>query len=177
MWMQQQLKLAVSLNHDIMTSFWLHKWPRSTQSDPSTSSVCIIYLRLMPYAHGQHNNVLEHFVYVWCGCRKHFEVAVSLNHDRMTSFWFHKWPRSTKYEPRKVGITVRGYYHIPMNSISIMCSNTLYMYNLDAGSSSNWLSASTAGWRGTNWAQSPPDLEWYLDVLVKHTTGIPPLAA
>ncbi len=33
------------------------------------------------------------------------------------------------------------------------------------------------GRRGTNWAQSPPDLEWYLDVLVKHTTEIPPPAA
>ncbi len=135
MWMQQQLKLAVSLNHDIMTSFWLHKWPRTTKSDPSKSSVGIIYLRLMPHA-------LKHFVYVWCGCRKHFEVAVSLNHDRITSFWFHKWPRTTKYEPSKVGITGRGYCHKPMDSISIF-SNTLYTYDLDAGSSSNWLSAST----------------------------------
>ncbi len=142
MWMQQQLKLAVSLNHDIMTSFWLHKWPRTTKSDPSTSSVGIIYLRLMPYAQGQHNNLLKHFVYVWCGRRKHFEVTVSLNHDIMTSFWFHKWPRTTKYEPSKVGITVRGCCHIPMDSI-LMCSNTFYVYNLNAGSSLSWLSAST----------------------------------
>ena len=142
MWMQQQLKLSVSLIHDIMTSFWLHKWPRTTKSDPSRSSVGIIYLRLMPNAHVQHNNVLKHLVHIWCGCRKHFEVAVSLNHDRMTSFWFHKWPRIIKSEPSKVGMTVRGYCHIPMDSIS-MCSNTLYMYNLDVGSSSSWLSAST----------------------------------
>ncbi len=33
------------------------------------------------------------------------------------------------------------------------------------------------GRRGTNWAQSPPDLELYLDVLVKHTTEIPPSTA
>ena len=32
------------------------------------------------------------------------------------------------------------------------------------------------GRRGTNWAQSPPDLEWYLDNLVKHTTEILPPA-
>ncbi len=37
--------------------------------------------------------------------------------------------------------------------------------------------SSTVGRRGTNQAQSSPDLEWYLDVLVKHTTEIPPLAA
>jgi hypothetical protein len=28
----------------------------------------------------------------------------------------------------------------------------------------------TVGRRGTNWAQSPPDLDWYLDILQKHTT-------
>ncbi len=41
-----------------------------------------------------------------------------------------------------------------------------------------WLVSSqlkiNVGRRGTNWAQSPPDLEWYLGVLVKHTTEIPP---
>ncbi len=132
MWMQQQLKLAVSLNHDIITSFWLHKWPRPSKSDPSR--VDIIYLRLMTYAHGQHINVINHFVYVQCGCRKQFDVAVSLNYDIMTSFWLHKWPRTTKYEPNKVGITVRGYYHTPMDSIS-MWSNTLHVSNVDAGSS------------------------------------------
>ncbi len=98
---------AVSLNHDKMTSFWLHKWPRTTKSDPS--SVGVIYLRLLPYAQGQHINVLNYFVYVWCRRRKHFEVAVSLNHDITASFWFHKWPRITEYDPSKVGITVRGY--------------------------------------------------------------------
>ncbi len=142
MWMQQQLKLTVSPHHDISTSFWLHKWPSTSKSDPS--SVGIIYLRLMPYAHGQHINVLKHFVYVQCGCRKQFEVAVSLNYDIMTSFWLHKGPRTrtTKYEPSKVGITVRGYYHTPMDIIK-MQSNTFYMYDLDMGSSSSWLSAST----------------------------------
>ncbi len=27
--------------------------------------------------------------YVKYGCMKHFDVAVSLNHDTMTSFWIH----------------------------------------------------------------------------------------
>jgi hypothetical protein len=30
--------------------------------------------------------VLKHFVYVQYGCGKQFEVAVSLNHDIITSF-------------------------------------------------------------------------------------------
>jgi hypothetical protein len=47
-----------------------------------------------------------------------------------------------KYEPSCVGITVRGYCHMPMDCIS-MCLNTVYMYDVDTGSSLSWLSAST----------------------------------
>ena len=43
-------------------------------------------VRLLPYASGQHINELKHCVYVKYGCRKQFEIAVSLNHDVMTSF-------------------------------------------------------------------------------------------
>ena len=43
-------------------------------------------VRLPMYSHGQHINVLKHFVYVSHGYRKQFEVAVSLNHDVITSF-------------------------------------------------------------------------------------------
>ncbi len=99
-------------------------------------------LRLPPFSHKQHINMLKHFVYVLCGCRKHFELAVSLNHDVMTSFWLHKWPRTPKSEPSSVGITVWGYCYMPMDSI-LMCSNTLNMSNMDAGSSLSWLSVST----------------------------------
>ncbi len=97
---------------------------------------------LLPYAHGQHMNVLKHFVYVYCECRKQFEEAVSLNHDIMTSFWLHKWPKTPKYDPSSVGIPVWGYCHMPMNSIW-MCSKTLYMSNVDVGRSLRWLPDST----------------------------------
>jgi hypothetical protein len=40
------------------------------------------------------------------------------------------------------GKTVRDYCHLPMDSTS-MCSNILYMSNVDAGSSLRWLSGST----------------------------------
>jgi len=53
-----------------------------------------------PYAFGQNNiNVLKHLAYVYYGYSKQFEVAVSLNHEEMTSFWLHKWPRTPKSEP------------------------------------------------------------------------------
>ncbi len=49
-------------------------------------------------------------------------VAVSLNHNAMTSFWLHKWPRITiKSDQNNVGITVWCICHMPMDSIS-MCS-------------------------------------------------------
>jgi hypothetical protein len=38
-------------------------------------------VRLLPYAYGQHMNVLKHSVYVQYGCRKQFEVAASHHHD------------------------------------------------------------------------------------------------
>ncbi len=69
-----------------MTSCWFHKWPRTPKSEPSSVGICG---SMLPYAHGQHINVLEHFVHVWYGCRKQFEVAVSLNHAVMTSFSLH----------------------------------------------------------------------------------------
>ena len=70
--------------------------------------------RLLPYAYGQHINVLKHIVYVQDRCRKQFELAVSLNHDAMTSFWLHMWTRTQKSEPSSVGITVEGCYRMPM---------------------------------------------------------------
>jgi hypothetical protein len=42
--------------------------------------------RLLPYAYGQHVNVSKHFFNIYDGWVKQFEVAVSLNHDLMTSF-------------------------------------------------------------------------------------------
>jgi len=36
--------------------------------------------------HGQHINVLKHFLHILLGCGKQFEVAVSLKHETMTSF-------------------------------------------------------------------------------------------
>jgi hypothetical protein len=57
-------------------------------------------------------------------------------------FWLHKWARTPTSNPSSVGITVWGYCHIPTDSIS-MLSNNFYMYNMDAGSSLRWLSAST----------------------------------
>ena len=81
--MGKQFEVAVSLNHDIISSFWLSKWARTPKSDPSSVENCV---RLIRYAHGEYINVLNHFVYVQYGCGKQFEVAVSLNHDIITHF-------------------------------------------------------------------------------------------
>jgi hypothetical protein len=107
-------EVAVSLNHDVMTSCWLHKWPRTPKSEPSSVDNCLRTL------------------YVLYGRWKQFVVAVSLNHDEMISFWLHKCPITPQTETISVDITILGYYHMPMDSIS-MCSNTLYMSNMDMG--------------------------------------------
>jgi hypothetical protein len=57
---------AKTPDHDVLTSFWLHKWPRTPKSEPTRmDSNCL--RRLLLYANGQHINdinVLKHFVYV-----------------------------------------------------------------------------------------------------------------
>ncbi len=59
-------------------------------------------VRLLLYAYGQHINVLKQFVYVKYRWEKQFDVAVSLNHDVMTSFQLHKQPRTPKSESSRV---------------------------------------------------------------------------
>ncbi len=103
-----------------MTSFWLHKRPRTPNYEPSKVGICV---RLLPHDHGQHINVLKHFVYVLCGCRKQFELAVSLNYDVMTSFWLHKWPWIPKYEQISVGITSAATAICPWTAYQ--CAQTL----------------------------------------------------
>ncbi len=61
-----------------------HKWPKTPKYDLSKVDNCV---RLLPYAYGQHINVLKHFEHVLYGYMKWFEVAVILNHDVMASFW------------------------------------------------------------------------------------------
>ena len=100
-------------------------------------------LMLLSFAHGQQMHVLKHIVYalmwmqeaVWGGCN--FQPW---RNDIISTP--HKWSRTSNFEPSRVDNCVRC-YHMPMDSIS-MCSNTLYhMFNIDAGSSLGWLSAST----------------------------------
>ena len=66
---KKQFEVAASLNHDVKTFF--------------DSYNCLM---LLPYAHGQHINVLNRFVDVSCRCGKQLEFAVSLNRDVKTSF-------------------------------------------------------------------------------------------
>ncbi len=116
-----------------MTSFWLYKWPRILKFELSSLGIMVRGYCHMPK---KHINVLKHIVYVQYGCRKQFDLVANLNHDVMTSCWLHKWLITPKYEPSSVGITIWGYCHIPMDSISI-CSNTFYMYDVDARSRLN----------------------------------------
>ncbi len=53
---------------------------------PARTDLALKLLRLLPYANGQHINVTKYCMHVLYECGKQFEVAVSLNHDIMTSF-------------------------------------------------------------------------------------------
>jgi hypothetical protein len=58
---RKQFELAVSLNHDVMTSFWLHKWPRT----PKLTQLAWVYLfEAASVCPKQYINVLKHFSYV-----------------------------------------------------------------------------------------------------------------
>jgi hypothetical protein len=73
------------LGDDIMLT------PQGTQKPPNMSLVLGVKL-FHPATKdviGQYINLLTHFVYVLYGWGKQFEVAVSLNHDVMTSFRIH----------------------------------------------------------------------------------------
>ncbi len=87
-----QLKLVVLL---LLTSFLIRRAPHR-----------VWLCKAADICHGQHIKALKHFVYVKYGCLKQFEVAVSLNHDIITSCRLYKLPRTPKYEPSRVGVTV-----------------------------------------------------------------------
>ncbi len=59
--MQEDFEVAVSLNHDIMTSFDSTSDPEPQIGAKQGRYNCV---RLLPYAYGQHINVLKQFVYV-----------------------------------------------------------------------------------------------------------------
>ena len=59
-----------------------HHFDSASDPEPQIQSqvVWVYCVRLLPYADGHHTNtVLKHSVYVQYGCRKQFEVALSIN--------------------------------------------------------------------------------------------------
>jgi hypothetical protein len=100
-------------------------------------------LRLLPYARGQHINVLKHFVFVYvkCGCRKLFEVAISLNHDKSHHFDYTSDP-----EPQNLSQVVwvkLSKAPTVCPSTAYQCAQTHFMSSVDTGSCLRLLSASS----------------------------------
>ncbi len=44
----KQFEVAVSFTHDVMTSFWLHKWPRIPNSEQSSVGITVYGRYLIP---------------------------------------------------------------------------------------------------------------------------------
>ncbi len=70
----------VSLDHDVIESFLLHKW----QNNPSSvANLAGEMMKVHPYACEPAYQYLKHFVHVQYRCEKQSEVNVSLNHHAM----------------------------------------------------------------------------------------------
>jgi hypothetical protein len=99
--------------------------------------------------------MLKHSLHVQYGCGKWFEVAVCFNHDVMTSFWLHKWPRWPN--PQKTEV-VQLYKAAAMClwTINQYAKHCVYLSLMDVGSSLRWLSASTmAQWHHFDFTSDP----------------------
>ncbi len=149
--------MAVSLNHDIKTSCWLHMRPRTPNLEPSEAGIPVWGCCPIPMAtismcpntlYMSNEDVgLNHEVIHWY--MSNDDVGSSLRWLSASQPWHNDiivTPQVTQNPniwPQVVGYKiVWGYCHMPMDSI-YMCSNTVYMSNMDAGSNLRWLSAST----------------------------------
>jgi hypothetical protein len=92
-WCKKQSEVDVSLNHDVIESFPLHKWQKKTKS---VANLAGGMMKVLLYAFEPAYQHLKQFVHVLYGCEKQSEVNVSLNHHAMASFPLHKWPRIPK---------------------------------------------------------------------------------
>ncbi len=75
-----QSEVDVSLNHDVIESFPLHKWQKNPKSVANLAGEMI---KVLPYASEPAYQYLNHFVHVQYVCGKQSEVDVSLNHHAM----------------------------------------------------------------------------------------------
>ncbi len=99
-------------------------------------------IRVPPYFLEPAYQWLEHFVYVYYGCMKWFEVDISLNHDVMASFSLHKGHWLPISGAIMAGVTVTGCNHTALRQ-HIPLLNTLCMSNKDVWSGLRWILAST----------------------------------
>jgi hypothetical protein len=121
----QFAEVAVTLNNDVLTSFWLHKWPEPPNlrqvmwvsvygcycmpimdsiSMCSTLCICLIWMQKA----------------VWDGC----QPQPWCNDIFLTPQVTHT--QNLTQLTTRVGINVWGYWCAPMESIS-MCSNSVYV--------------------------------------------------
>ena len=130
-----------------MTSFRLHKWPRTPKSEPSRVGITVWGCYLMPMKSiSMCSNTLSLSKMNEGRSLRRLSVIVSASTMTLCNHFDSISDPTPKSEPSSVGITVWGYCLMPMNSSSMsMCSNTLDMsdVDVDGGSSLMWLAAST----------------------------------
>ena len=121
-----------------MRTFQLHKWLRTPKSKSEWKKIGYCCVRLLLYANAQDINELKHFIYILYGSKKKFDMALSAS----TMTQWHHFDSTSDSEPQNLSQEVCGCncvrrqlpYRVHLDSIS-MCSNTLYISNMDAVSS------------------------------------------
>jgi hypothetical protein len=107
MWTQEAVWVGCQLQpwcNDIILT------PQVTQNPKIRPKKCgYDWLRLLPYAQISTHQCSQTLwiCLVWMG-EAVVEVTVRLNHDIMTSFWLHKWPRTSKLSGDCYKDTERG---------------------------------------------------------------------
>ncbi len=97
-------EVDININHDIVASFSLLKWPWLPKSEANLAGVTIY--KDAPIFPWDIIPMAKHFIYVYYGCTKWSEVDISLNHDIMASFPLHKWPWLPKSRANLAGVMV-----------------------------------------------------------------------
>jgi hypothetical protein len=127
----KQYEVDLSLNHDVMTSFTIHKWPDFPNLGQigQWHGMCA---RIWPWDSVPVARQTLCMAHVDMGCGKWYEMDLSFNYDVMTLFLLHKGPEFTNLGANLAGVTVYGCTQMPLRQHT-SGSNTLCMVHVDVG--------------------------------------------
>ncbi len=128
---------AWSLNHDITTSLGLSHTPIVQKKHTHLHRHNRV--RVHPYAHLQHIEVLKHFIYIWYGCGMQSTGVLSLNHGITTSLGSAIPPLSKNHpQPLHRRNSVRVHPYAPQQHIKVLKHFIYIWYGCGMQSTGVW---------------------------------------